>query len=261
MKIEPEAREGGSGGAEAAAAGERRAQRAGAWALWLTAGALVVLGVVIVGRSVGQYVPAFGGWVAEQGAWAPAVFVVGYAMATVALVPGSLLSLAAGAVFGIVAGTVYVFAGAVIGSTLAFLIARHIAREPVERRVARDPRFLSIDSAIGRQGLKIVFLLRLSPVFPFNLMNYALGLTRVKLVDYVVASVGMLPGTVLYVYAGSLAGSLVAVAAGAEVPRGPGYYLVLGLGLLATAAVTIVITRIARRALTRETEDVTLTRG
>jgi uncharacterized membrane protein YdjX (TVP38/TMEM64 family) len=124
-----------------------------------------------------------------------------------------------------------------------------VARGAVERKLEGNPRFAAIDRAIARQGRRIVLLLRLSPIFPFNLLNYALGLTQVRFVDYVIAMVGILPGTVLYVYTGKLAGDVAALAGGAAPPRGPGYYAVLGLGLLATVAVTAIITRTARRAL------------
>jgi uncharacterized membrane protein YdjX (TVP38/TMEM64 family) len=198
-------------------------------------------------------VPAFAAWVDGLGLWGPVVFVLGYALAVVAFVPGSLLTLAAGAIFGLGEGTLYVFVAAVLGSTGAFLVARHLARAAVERRLSGDPRFAAIDRAIGAQGRRIVFLLRLSPVFPFNLLNYALGLTRVRLGDYVAASVGMLPGTFLYVYSGKLAGDVAAAAGGAAPARGPGYYAVLGAGLAATLLVTVIVTRIARRALEQAT--------
>ncbi|HET7321726.1 MAG TPA: TVP38/TMEM64 family protein, partial [Longimicrobiaceae bacterium] len=172
-----------------------------------------------------------------------------YAVATVAFVPGSVLTLAAGALFGLVDGVVYVFLGALVGSSAAFLTARYLARRPVERRLARDPRFAAVDGAVGREGWKIVFLLRLSPLFPYTLLNYALGLTRVRFRDYLAAAPGMIPGIVLYVYAGRVAGDAAALAAGARVPHGPGYYALLVAGLAATALVTWFITRLARRAL------------
>src|SRR5439155_1600715 len=103
--------------------------------------------------------------------------------------------------------------------------------------------------AVGAEVRKIVFLLRLSPVFPFNLLNYALGLTRVRFADFFLASVGMLPGTVLYVYSGKLIGDVTALAGGAAVEKGAAYYAVLVLGLAATVAVTTVVTRTAQRAL------------
>ncbi|HVS02282.1 MAG TPA: TVP38/TMEM64 family protein [Thermoanaerobaculia bacterium] len=231
--------------------------RARALPLWarVLAGAAVLVALVLVGRQLGGYVPRFAGWVEGQGIWGPVVFVAGYALATVAMVPGSLLTLAAGAIFGLVEGTLYVFAGAVLGSSLAFLVARYLARGAVARRLAGNARFRTIDRAVGRQGRKIVLLLRLSPVFPFNLLNYALGLTDVRFGDYLVGSIGMLPGTLLYVYYGKLAGEVAAVAGGVEAERGAGYWAVLGLGLAATLAVTALVTRTARRALREETAD------
>jgi len=195
--------------------------------------------------------------VRDLGPLGPAAFVLGYIVAAVAFVPGALLTLVAGAVFGVVLGTLYVLVGATLGSTAAFLISRHVARGAFERRLGTNPRFTAIDQAIAREGRKVVFLLRLSPVFPFTLLNYALGLTRIRLSDFVVASVGMLPGTLLYTYAGKVAGDLAAVAAGSTPARGPGYYLVLALGLGATVAVTVLITRVARRALADATGDST----
>src|SRR5207244_5256693 len=161
-------------------------------------------------------------------------FIAGYVLATVAFVPGVVLTLAAGVIFGLVRGVVYVFVAAVLGSSAAFLIGRYLARTAVERRLAANPRFAAIDRAVGAEGRKIVFLLRLSPVFPFNLLNYGLGLTRVRFADYVMASVGMIPGTLLYVYYGKLAGDVAALAGGAAPEKGGGYYAVLILGLVAT---------------------------
>ena len=125
----------------------------------------------------------------------------------------------------------------------------------IERRLAGDGRFAAIDRAVGEQGRKIVFLLRLSPVFPFTLLNYALGLTRVKLGDYLIASIGMLPATLLYVYTGKVAGDVTAVAGGSAQARGLADWAVLVIGLVATAAVTVIVTRIARRALAAATEE------
>jgi len=172
----------------------------------------------------------------------------------VAFVPGSLLTLGAGAIFGLAKGVVYVFVAASIGATLAFLVSRYVARSAIEQRLAGNEKFAAIDSAVGDQGLKIVMLLRLSPVFPFNLLNYGLGLTKVSLRDYVLAHIGMLPGTLLYVYYGKLAGDVAALAGGAETERGAEYWIVLGLGLVATVVVTTIVTRIARRAL-KESAD------
>jgi uncharacterized membrane protein YdjX (TVP38/TMEM64 family) len=216
---------------------------------------IALVAVVALGREAGAYVPRFASWVHGLGPWGPLAFVVGYAVATVAFVPGSVLTLAAGAIFGLVEGTLLVLTAATLGSIAAFLVARHFARDLVARRVEDDARFAAIDRAVERQGRRIVFLLRLSPVLPFNLLNYALGLTRVRLLDYAVASLGMLPGTALFVYSGKVAGDVAALASNAEVQRGLGYYLSWGVGLAATALVTVLATRIARRALDAATAE------
>jgi uncharacterized membrane protein YdjX (TVP38/TMEM64 family) len=212
-------------------------------------GIAAVVVMIMLGRQVGAYVPQFAIWVDRLGIWGPIVFIVGYAAATVAFVPGSILTLAAGAVFGLGKGVLYVFIAAVLGSSAAFLVSRHLARAVIEQRLAGNARFAAIDRAVSAQGRKIVFLLRLSPVFPFNLLNYALGLTNVRFVDYLVASVGMIPGTLVYVYYGKLAGDVAALAGGAAVQKGAAYYAVLVLGLTATVLVTALVTRTARRAL------------
>ncbi|MBC7841444.1 MAG: TVP38/TMEM64 family protein [Gemmatimonadaceae bacterium] len=216
--------------------------------------ALVVLVVlVLVGRQLSNQLPKLTAAVDALGVWGPIVFVASYAVACVAFVPASLLTLAAGALFGIVKGTIFVLAGATLGSLGAFLIARYVARDWVAQRISRDARFAAIDKAIAEQGRRVVFLLRLSPVIPFNVLNYALGLTQVRVVDFLIASLGMIPGTLLYVYTGNLA-TVVAGASSAP-PRGPAFYAVLGLGLAATAAVTVIVTRLAKRALATATSD------
>ncbi|HXG18700.1 MAG TPA: TVP38/TMEM64 family protein [Methylomirabilota bacterium] len=221
--------------------------------LLLGAAALVTL--VVLGRYAGAYVPQFAMWVNRLGVWGPIVFICGYTVATVAFVPGSLLTLAAGAIWGLFPGVLYVFVAAVLGASAAFLVSRYVARGAVERRLAANSRFAAVDRAVGTQGRKLVFLLRLSPVFPFNLLNYALGLTSIRFTDYVIASVGMLPGSFLYVYYGKLAGDLAALAGGAPVAKGTGYYAVLLIGLMATIVVTTMVTRTARQALKEATGE------
>ncbi|MGD9763665.1 MAG: TVP38/TMEM64 family protein [Candidatus Binatia bacterium] len=215
--------------------------------------AVALAAVIALARAGGAYIPQFARWVDGLGAWGPVVFIAGYALAVVAFVPGSILTLAAGAIFGIGPGVVYVFIAAVLGSSAAFLVSRYLARAAIEKKLAANARFAAIDRAVGAQGRKIVLLLRLSPVFPFTLLNYALGLTRVRFADYLVAAVGMLPGTLLYVYYGKLAGDVAALAGGAPVEKGSAYYAVLAIGLAATIAVTWVVTRTARRALAEAT--------
>ncbi len=207
---------------------------------------VVVLALVLLGRQLSAQLPRLTSAVDSLGAWGPVAFITAYAVACVAFVPASILTLAAGALFGVVKGTLFVLVGATLGAMGAFLIARYVARDWVAQR---DARFAAIDSAIANQGRRIVFLLRLSPVIPFNVLNYALGLTQVRAMDYLIASVGMIPGTLLYVYTGKLASVVVGASSGATPPRGPAFYTVLGLGLVATAAVTVLITRTAKKAL------------
>jgi uncharacterized membrane protein YdjX (TVP38/TMEM64 family) len=217
-------------------------------------GLAVLVVVILVGRQLSAQLPRLTAAVDALGVWGPVVFVLAYAAACVAFVPASLLTLAAGALFGVVRGTAFVLVGATLGATGAFLIARYVARDWVAAKVQRDPRFAAIDAAIEEQGRKVVFLLRLSPVIPFNVLNYALGLTKVRLVDFLIASVGMLPGTLLYVYSGKLAGVVAGAASATAPPKGAAFFIVLGLGLIATAAVTIIVTRLARRALADATQ-------
>lgn len=197
------------------------------------------------------------GWIDALGALGVVVFIAVYIAATVLFVPGSILTLGAGFVFGVLAGTVWVSIGSSIGALGAFLVGRYVARDWVARRTAGNPRFRAIDEAVGREGWKIVFLTRMSPIFPFNLSNYAYGLTGVSALGYFFASwIGMLPGTVMYVYFGSLAGNLATVGA-SQRQTGTLDWILYGLGFVATVAVTVFVTRLARRALnnTLETEQ------
>lgn len=215
----------------------------------LLAIAAAVIALIALTRGAGEYLAALAAWVESLGFWGPVAFVAIYAVATVAFVPGTVLTLAGGAIFGITKGVSYVFVGAFIGSGVAFLLARHGARSWVNSQLSRYPRFAMIDRAVAENGLKITFLLRLSPVFPFNFINYALGLTQVSFRNYMIASLGMLPGTLLYVYYGRVIGDVAALAGGATPADDAGYYTVTGLGLVATIGVTLVVTRIARKAL------------
>lgn len=187
--------------------------------------------------------------VQAMGPWGPVGLVVVYVVATVLFIPGSILSLGAGFAFGVVRGTIAVSLGSTLGASAAWLLGRTLARGFIEHRVAGNPKFHAIDVAIGQHGFKIVLLLRLSPVFPFNLLNYALGLTRVSFRDYVLASwIGMLPATVTIVYIGSSVRSLADVMSG-RVEGGIGQKVLLVAGLLATVGATILITRVAQKAL------------
>jgi uncharacterized membrane protein YdjX (TVP38/TMEM64 family) len=212
--------------------------------------ALVVL-IVLIGREAGVGVLRAVAWIDGLGTIAPFAFILGYILAAVAFVPGSVLSLAGGAMFGLTRGVLYVFTGGTLGACAAFLVSRYAARRIVERRLASSARLAAVDRAIGREGLKIVFLLRLSPIVPYNVLNYGLGLTRVRFLDYAIGSIGMLPAITLYVYYGKIAGDVAALAAGAGVRRDGWQYAVTIAGLGATVLATTLIARTAKRALAR----------
>jgi uncharacterized membrane protein YdjX (TVP38/TMEM64 family) len=218
------------------------------------AGAALLIAALVVwsGRdAIAGLLRQFASSLEHLGSWAPVAFVGGYVLAVVAFVPALPLTLAGGAIFGPWAGIAIVFAAASLGACAAFLIARYAARGAIERRILGNPRFAAIDRAIAERGLRIALLLRLSPVFPFSLLNYALGLTRVRFADYAVACVGMLPATAAYVYLGSLIGELAGLG-GADTAGSASPWLRRGLsalGLVATLAVVVVLTRTARRAL------------
>lgn len=192
------------------------------------------------------------GWVRAAGVAGAAVYAAAYVAATLLLLPGSALTAGAGFAYGPLWGTLLVSPVSVLAATLAFLLGRSALRGWVARKLGADPRFTAVDEAIGSGGFKIVLLLRLSPLFPFNLLNYGLGLTRVRLRDFVLASfLGMLPGTFLYVYLGSLVTSASELLAGKSRGAGPWGQALYWGGLVATVAVTVLITRIARTALAR----------
>ena len=189
-------------------------------------------------------------WISALGPMGPIIFVVLYILACVLLLPGSILTLGAGVIFGLINGSIAVSIGATLGATCAFLVGRYLARGWVAKRISGNAKFRSVDDAVAREGWKIVFLTRLSPVFPFNVLNYAFGLTRVKIRHYVFASwLGMMPGTVMYVYIGSLAGDLANLGVGGHT-RAPAEWILYAVGLLATILVTVFVTRLAKKALT-----------
>jgi uncharacterized membrane protein YdjX (TVP38/TMEM64 family) len=200
---------------------------------------------------VQQWLRSFNDWVGQMGAAGVFVFILVYAVATVLMAPGSILTIGAGFTFGLWKGFLAVSAGATVGASLAFLVARFTVRDKIEAIAKRNEKFCEIDAAIGKQGAKLIFLLRLSPVIPFNLSNYFYGLTAVKFWPYVLASwIGMIPGTFLYVYIGTAGKAAVAAAAGGEAMKhGWQYWTLLGVGLTATVIVTIWVTKIARDAL------------
>ena len=213
--------------------------------------AIVAVGLLLwwTGRSLAPRLLSIVAHIQSLGSAAPVAFILIYAFAVVALIPASLLTIAGGAVFGLIRGVVYALVGATLGSTAAFLLGRYVARRLVAKRLAAMPRFVAIERAVSARGRRIVFLLRLSPMVPFNVLNYALGLTTISVWDFIVASLGTIPGAFVYAYAGKVTGEALALAGQAQVPKDASYYAVLLAGLVATVAATTVVTRTARRAL------------
>jgi uncharacterized membrane protein YdjX (TVP38/TMEM64 family) len=189
-------------------------------------------------------------WIESLGSIGAIAFIGIYITATVAFLPAFILTLGAGVLFGIWLGSIYVFIGATLGSIAAFLIGRYLARDWVAKKIADNHRFTAIDRAVGKEGLKIVLLTRLSPAFPFNLLNYAFGVTGVSARDYIIGSIGMIPGTIMFVYIGSLAGSLALIGTDAQPTVNPTLQWTIRIvGLIATIAVTVYVTRLAKQAL------------
>ena len=218
-------------------------------------GILIALFLTMKFLPVQQWLRNFNDWVGQMGVVGIFIFIIVYAVATVLLAPGSVLTIGTGFAFGLWKGFVAVSAGSTLGAALAFLVARFIARDKIEAIAQRNEKFRRIDNAIGKQGAKLILLLRLSPVIPFNLSNYFYGLTGVRFWPYVLASwIGMMPGTFLYVYIGTAGKAAASAAAGGEAMKhGWQYWTFMSVGLVATIIVTIWVTKIARNAL-RKTE-------
>ncbi|NEO28009.1 MAG: TVP38/TMEM64 family protein [Kamptonema sp. SIO4C4] len=199
-------------------------------------------------------------WIDSLGIWGPIAFIAIYVIAAVFLISGGLLTLGAGVLFQPVwYGFIVVSLASTIAATLSFLIGRYIARGWVSKKIEQQPKFKVIDKAVAREGWKIVGLTRLSPIFPFVFLNYAFGVTKVSLRDYVIASwIGMMPGTVMYVYLGSLAGNIATLGAGETPENAMAQWILRIVGFIATVAVTVYVTKIARKALNEEiAEEVT----
>ena len=223
---------------------------------------LVVIAGVITATvllPVGDYLTRLLEWTEGLGAVGPVVVAAIYVVACVFMLPGSILTLGAGFLFDVAIGTITVSVGSTLGACAAFWVGRTFARGWVSKKVADNAGFAAIDEAVGRQGFKIVLLTRLSPLFPFNLLNYAYGLTRVKFRSYALASwLGMLPGTVMYVYFGSAARAAareLTDVAEAGVETGLAGKVFFWIGLVVAVGVAILVTRIARKALKQALES------
>ncbi len=208
-------------------------------------GVVAALVAAVVLLPVGEGLASAIAWVEDLGPWGPLAFVGLYVLVCVLALPGAIPTLGAGAVFGVWQGSLLVSVGSTIGATAAFLIGRYLARDAVSRKIAGSRGFSAIDRAVQDEGFKIVALTRLSPLFPFNVLNYAYGVTGVGLKPYVLGSwLGMIPGTVMYVSIGSVVGLAVE-----DRERSTTEWVLFGVGLLATVAVTVVVTKVARKHL------------
>ena len=233
---------------------ENKSSPAGKIALFI--GAVLALFIASQVLPVEAWLKSFNQWISDLGAIGLVIFVFAYAATAVLMLPGAILTIGAGLVFGLGWGFLAVSIGSTLGASLAFLLGRSVARDKIRALTAGKPKFQSIDRAIGERGAKLIFLLRLSPVVPFNLSNYFYGLTAVKFWPYVLASwIGMMPGTLAYVYFGTLGRAAAQTATDAGPERGPLEWTLLAVGLAATLAVTIWVSKIARRAI-QETEEI-----
>ena len=191
-------------------------------------------------------------WINSLGAIGGIVFIGIYIIATLAFLPAALLTLGAGVIFGVIWGSIYVFIGATLGAIAAFLGGRYLAQGWVKEKISSYKKFAIIDKAVSKEGLKIVLLVRLSPLFPFNLLNYAFGITSVSFQDYLIGSVGMIPGTIMYVYLGSLVGDIALIGSKNQPGNIILHWVIQIMGLIATIAVTVYVTKIAKKALKDE---------
>lgn len=203
----------------------------------------IILGLA-AGRLISPWLPQFATWVHTMGVWAPVVYVLAYIVVVILMMPAFLLIMAGGAVFGVVKGTVLALTGAIVGGTSAFIIGRYFARDLVARRVARNATLSALDRVIGEDGLKLVFLLRLSPAVPFVLSNYALGVTRVRASHFVLGTFGLIPIVATYAAYGSASGAGPRVDGSAAVSP-----LMLTLGVVVTVVLGLLLARIAQKAL------------
>jgi uncharacterized membrane protein YdjX (TVP38/TMEM64 family) len=209
--------------------------------------------LLLFGRQAAAFLPAFAVWVQSLGPWGPMAFVVAYGIAAVLILPCVLLTLAAGALWGVGRGLLYAMTGASLGAALAFLTARYVLRRFVQEYVDRHPRLAAIDRAVEAEGFRLMFLLRLSPIVPYTLLNYVLGVSRVRFREFLGGLAGMVPAALMYVYAGKVIGDVASIATGARAPRDAAYYTLLGFGLAATVLASILIARAAARAVQART--------
>ncbi len=215
-------------------------------------GCLILIGIILcqIQFNLIQTIPKIIQWIESLGIIGMSLFVLVYILACIFLIPGSPLTVGAGAVFGFWTGLILVSVGSTLGAVAAFLISRYLARGFIEKKIDKSHKFSAMDMAIKREGWKIIFLARLSPIIPFFLLNYALGLTKIRLRTYIISSwAGMIPGTVLYTYIGSLGKTILTT------ENSLADWVILGAGLIATVSVTLIISKIAKRSLALDNQQ------
>jgi uncharacterized membrane protein YdjX (TVP38/TMEM64 family) len=188
----------------------------------------------------------------QLGAWGPVLFILLYVAAAVTLAPAFFLTVAAGAMFGVWRGSLVVFIGASLGASAVYVLGVPMSRSRLMARLTRDRRVAAVRDAVRGEGAWVMFLLRLSPLVPYNILNYALALSGARYRDFAIALLGMIPAIIMYTYYGKVVGDVAALAAGVAPPRGPEYYALLVVGLIAIIVSTTMITRAARRAVERQ---------
>jgi uncharacterized membrane protein YdjX (TVP38/TMEM64 family) len=198
---------------------------------------------------VSEWIGAVVSHLSTLGPWGPVLFVLMYVVASITMAPAFILTFAAGAVWGLWRGSIYVYIGAVLGASAVHLLAGRLAQSRFTKWLDREPRVAAVRKAVVEQGVWMMFLLRLSPLVPFVQLNYALVLSGVRYWGYLIATIGMWPTIVMYVYYGKVAGDVAALAAGVAPKRGPEYYVMLTVGLVATILATTMVTRAAKRAM------------
>ena len=219
---------------------------------WGWIGLALGLAAISIGASIlplGDWVKDFSDWICQFGLFGAVIFIAVYAVAAVLFLPGSVFTIAAGLVYGMVAGTAVALTGATIGASLAFLAGRYLFRRRIEKYASGNERFAAVDQAIGEHGWKVVGLLRLSPLIPYNASNYFYGITSIRFWPFLLASlVGMLPGAFLYAYLGAIGRAGLS----RQRPEDVLESVFLGFGFLATIAGTIFLSHIAKQALQKK---------
>jgi uncharacterized membrane protein YdjX (TVP38/TMEM64 family) len=216
-------------------------------ALKLFAGVLLLLCVAWLGRYFGHHLPALERWIASHGALGFVVFIVAVVVCPSLFVPDTVFAVLAGILFGVFWGTLVVVVASLLTATVDFAISRQFLREKVRRWLSANPRLAAIEQAVKREGLRFLFLLRLTPIHPVT-VSYVLGATNTPVSTFLAASLGLIPGLFVEVYFGYVAKHVAKVSG--KVSEHSTLHTVLTIaGLVLSIALLVYVTRLARRAL------------